>query len=419
MSRINSLFRRAVGRKAETNLSPADAAFMDDVRASLLSQKTPGTQIVLCLVAVVLLGALVWAYFARVEEITRGDAKIVARTHEQVIQSLEGGILEEMNVSEGDVVNKGQVLLKIDQTRASAAYQEALAKYIALKATVERLRAEAYGLPLTFSEEVKRDPAEVQLETNAYRTRLQALHDSVSAMQRSYDLATNEIGLSQPLADRGLMSQVEILRMRRQANEMQMQIVERKNRYQSEANAELIKLELELAQTRENLVGRKDILHRTTIQAPVHGTIKNVRFNTVGGVIQPGERILEIVPLEDRLMVETKIKPQDVAFLRRGLPATVKISAYDYAIYGGLTGKVEIVGADTVKDEQKAATGRPDDTYYRIMVLTDSSALHAGGKQLPIIPGMTATVEIRTGEKTVLEYLLKPLLKAREAFRER
>ncbi len=176
---------------------------------------------------------------------------------------------------------------------------------------------------------------------------------------------------------------------------------------------------MELSQTSENLVGRADVVERTTITAPVRGTVKNVRVNTVGGVIQPGEHILEIVPLEDQLLVEGKIRPSDVAFLRPGLPATVKITAYDYGIYGGLSGKVELISPDTLKDEEKGGSGRPDSTYYRVTVLTDRSALEAGGKELPIIPGMIASVEIRTGEKTVLEYLLKPVLKAREAFRER
>lgn len=215
------------------------------------------------------------------------------------------------------------------------------------------------------------------------------------------------------------MSEVEILRMRRQANEIRAQIVERNNKYQAEANADLARFELELAQTKENLIGRADVVERTTVLAPVRGTVKNIRANTIGGVIQPGEHILEIVPLEEQLLVEGKIKPSDVAFLHPGLPATVKITAYDYAIYGGLKGQVQLISPDTLKDDQKAASGRGDDTYYRVLVLTDSSTLEAGGKSLPIIPGMIASVEIRTGEKSVLDYLLKPVLKAREAFRER
>lgn len=409
-----SLFKR------KPKLSAVDADFLDDIQSSLLTQRTPGSRVVLWVVIAVIVGGLTWAHFARVEEITKGEAKIISKSREQIIQSLEGGILAEMNVREGEEVARGQVLLKIDPTRAQASYRETLNKVVGLKATIARLRAEAYNQPLIFDDEqVRKDQIVIAQETKAYQSRKRALDDSVSALQRSYELSMREIRLAQPLAARGLLSEVELLRMQRQANEIQAQIVERRNRYQADANSELNKLELELSQTSENLIGRADIVDRTTIIAPVKGTVKNIRFNTIGGVIQPGEHILEIVPLEDQLLVEAKIRPSDVAFLHPGLPATVKITAYDYAIYGGLKGQVEFISPDTLKDDAKAAAGRPDDTYYRVMVLTDTSALNAGGKALPIIPGMVASVEIRTGEKTILDYLLKPVMKVREAFRER
>lgn len=409
-----SLIRR------KPKLSAADADFMNDIQSSLLSQRTPGSRLVLWMVLLVLAGGLLWAHFARVEEITKGEAKIISKSREQIIQSLEGGILAEMNVREGENVERGQVLLKIDPTRAQASYREALNKVVGLKATIARLRAEAYNQPLKFDDEqIQKDQSVIQQETMAYQSRKRALDDAVNALQRSYELSMREIRLAEPLAARGLLSEVELLRMRRQANEIQSQIVERRNRYQADANSELNKLELELAQTSENLIGRADVMERTTITAPVKGTVKNIRFNTIGGVIQPGEHILEIIPLEDQLLVEAKIRPSDVAFLHPGLPATVKITAYDYAIYGGLKGHVELISPDTLKDDAKAAAGRPDDTYYRVMVLTETSSLNAGGRELPIIPGMIASVEIRTGEKTILDYLLKPVMKAREAFRER
>ena len=405
--------------KKKQQITPADALFMNDVQESLLAQTTPGSKLVLYMVLIILLGGVTWAYFAPVEEITRGEAKIISKSREQVIQSLEGGILAELNVREGDIVERGQTLLKIDPTRAQSSYREALSKVIGLKATIARLRAEAYAQPLIFDEQVKGDPIVVAQETRAFEARKHALNESVSALQRSYQLSMREISLAEPLAARGLLSEVELLRMRRSANDILSQITERRNRYQAESNSELIKLELELSQTTENLVGRADIVDRTTLVAPVRGTVKNVRVNTRGGVIQPGEHIMEIVPLEDQLLVEGRIKPSDVAFLRPGLKATVKITAYDYAIYGGLNGEVEHISPDTLKDDQKAAAGRPDDTYYRVLILTDKSFLEVGGKTLPIIPGMVASVEIKTGEKTILDYLLKPVFKAREAFRER
>ncbi|WP_460164670.1 HlyD family type I secretion periplasmic adaptor subunit [Pseudomonas sp. S2_F03] len=324
-----------------------------------------------------------------------------------------------MQIREGNIVEKGQVLLKIDPTRANSSYSEVKSKMVALMATIDRLRAEAYQQPLKFSPEVQEVPSEVELETKAYNARRQALEESIAALEKSYSLSAREIASAEPLAAKGLLSDVELLRMRRQANDIKLQMVERKNKFTAEANAELVKLELEASQTRENLLGRADIVERTTIRAPLRGTVKNIRVSTIGGVIQPGQDILEIVPLEDELLVEGKIRPSDVAFLRPGLPVTVKITAYDYAIYGGLSGTVQHISPDTLKDEQKVASGRADDTYYRVLVLTDRNSLLAGDKELPIIPGMVASVEIRTGEKTILDYLLKPVFKAREAFWER
>jgi membrane fusion protein, adhesin transport system len=411
------IFRKGWPKKAK--LAPGDAAFMNDVKESLLTQSTPGSLLVLYLIGTIFVGGLVWAKFARVEEVTHGDGTIISKSREQVIQSLEGGILEELDVREGDVVKKGQVLARIDPTRAETSYREAWSKQIGLKATIARLRAEAYGQPLVFPDDVQKVSAVVQQETLAYNARRRALDDSVASLEKSYSLSSQEIALAEPLSAKGLISDVELLRMRRQANELRSQIVERRNRFQADANSELIKLELELAQTSETVVGRADVLQRTTVVAPVYGTVKNIRVNTIGGVIQPGEHIMEIVPLEDQLLVEARIKPSDVAFLRPGQPAMVKITAYDFGIYGGLKGKVEHISPDTLKDDQKAAAGRPDATYYRVLVLTDSSELRAGGKTLPIMPGMVATVDVRTGEKTILDYLLKPIYKAREAFRER
>ena len=413
------MFRKLFERKQTADLQPGDAAYMNDIQESLLNQTSPGSRLVLYLIAAVLLGGVLWAYFARVEEITMGEAKIISKSREQLIQSLEGGILAEMNVREGDVVEKDQVLLQIDSTRAEASYREGLSKVIGLKASITRLRAEAYQQPLEFDEMVSTEKALVEQETQAFNARKKALNDSVSALERSHALSLREIKLSEPLAAKGLISDVEILRLQRQANDIKSQIIERNNRYQAEANAELAKFEMELSQTSENLVGRADVVDRTTVTAPVRGTIKNVRVNTRGGVIQPGEQILEIIPLEDQLLVEGKIRPADIAFLRPGLGATVKITAYDYSIYGGLKGVIKHISPDTLKDDQKSASGRPDETYYRVQILTDSSFLQAGSNPLPIIPGMVATVEIRTGEKTILDYLLKPLLKAREALRER
>jgi adhesin transport system membrane fusion protein len=400
-------------------LASGDEEFIHDIQEALLAQSPQRSLAVLYLIGIILIVGLIWAAFARVEEVTQGSAKVIPASREQVIQSLEGGILTELLVREGQTVNAGDVLLKIDPTKASSVYREGLSKLIGLKATIARLQAEAFQHPLEFPEDVKGHPEVVTEERLAYEARAKALNDGIDALERSYTLAAREIAMAQPLSAKGLISQVELLRMRRQANDLRAQIVERKNKFQADANAELTKLALELAQTKENLVGREDVMERTTVVAPVKGTVKNIRVTTIGGVIQPGQHIMEIVPLGDQLLVEAKVKPSDVAFLRPALPATVKISAYDYSIYGGLKGVVELISPDTLKEEERTAAAKQDESYYKVIVRADKSFLEAGGRQLPIIPGMTATVEIRTGEKTILAYLLKPVLKAREAFRER
>ncbi|MDE7590819.1 HlyD family type I secretion periplasmic adaptor subunit [Enterobacter bugandensis] len=401
------------------NIKSEDLAFINDLQAALISQKTPFSMIILYLIGLILTVALVWSHFARVEEITRGEGKIIPASREQVIQSLEPGILEEMKVHEGDVVEKGQILLKMDPTRADSSYGESLSKVLGLKASIARLRAQAYGTPLIFPKDVHGEPGIISDETQAYNAQLKTLNESVDALKKSLSLAEDEVRLSAPLAKKGLVSDVEILRLKRQANEFRLQIAERTNRFRSDANSELNKLESELAQAEEIMRGREDVMTRTTIFAPVKGTVNNIRTTTRGGVIQQGAEIMTIIPLEDNLLVEARIKPSDVAFIHPGLPATVKITAYDYAIYGGLTGVVEHLSSDTLIDEEKARTGRGDSTYYRVYVRTDQAALHVKDKTFPIIPGMVANVEIRTGEKSILSYLLKPILKAREAFRER
>ena len=362
---------------------------------------------------------MVWAHFARVEEITHGEGRVIPASREQIIQSLEGGILETMNVAEGDIVEKGQVLLEIDPTRAGASYREGLSKVLALKGSIARLRSEAYQTALDFPPDVKAVPSIVRDETQAYNARRQTLNESVQALQRSLQLADKEIALSEPLSARGLMSEVEILRMKRQANDFRLQIAERQNKFRADANSELTRFEGELAQSKENVGAREDVMNRTTVKAQVKGTVKNIRVTTIGGVIQQGADIMEIVPLEDQLVVEAKIKPSDVAFVRPGT-----------------AGHREDLGVRLCDLRRPARHGRAPESRHaegrregprgpRRCDLLPAAGAHrqgvagAGGKEFPIIPGMTATVEIRTGEKTILSYLLKPVLKAREAFRER
>lgn len=399
-------------------LRAGDEVYLHDLREALLAQSAAGANWILYVLGALLVAALVWAAFARVEEVTVGTARIVSASREQLIQSLEGGILEDLEVKEGDEVQKGQVLLRIDATRADAVYGEALSKVIGLKATLARLRAEAFSAPLAFPPEVQAYPAIVRDETQAYQTRKRALDEAISGLREGLALTEKEIAMAQPLAAKGLYPEVDLLRTKRQANDIRLQMTERLNRYHADANTEMVRMEMELAQASENIKAREDMRKRTVLRAPMRGIVKNIRVTTIGGVIAQGASIMEIVPLDDQLLVEAKIRPSDVAFLRPGLPAMVKISAYDYAVYGGMEGEVELISPDTLHEEKRAANA-PDESYYRVLVRTRTAALNAGGKLLPVIPGMTALVEIRTGEKTILDYLLKPVMKSREAFRER
>jgi membrane fusion protein, adhesin transport system len=392
-----------------------DMLYMRDMHQAMVAEKQNVIGITLILLLVFLAVGLYWADHYQLEEITRGNAKVIPSSREQIIQSLEGGILSAMMVKEGDIVKQGQPLLKIDPTKAKAFYQEGQNKAIALRATAARLRAEARGIPLKFSADVKKLPELVANETNTYQAKRQAVEQGIATIKRSKQLIGRELAMTEPMAAKGLVSEIELLRMRRQYNDLELQIQERFNKYRADAANELNKVESELSQTTENVGARQDQVKRTTINAPLRGTVKNIRMNTIGGVVQPAQDIMEIVPLEDRLLVEAKIRPHDVAFLHPGLPAMVKISAYDYSIYGGLEGEIEIISPDTLREERKTE----EENYYRVLVRTKNSTLMNNGKALPIIPGMTASVEIRTGEKSVLDYILKPVLKAREAMRER
>jgi adhesin transport system membrane fusion protein len=404
----------------QQNVATEDRQYMRDLHAAMLDQPIPKITWALYLIAAVLVAASIWASIAEVEEMTEGEGKVIPISGEQVIQSLEGGILSELNVREGQVVEQGQVLLQIDATRATASYQEGYNKMISLMASVSRLRAEVYGKKLTFPPEVEVYPDIIRNERELFESRKRALGQSVTGFERSLGLIKKEIELTTPLVEKGLISDLELIKSKRQANDIRMQITERKNKFIAESNQELARVESDLAQVRENVIGRKDTMNRTLVKAPVKGTVKNIKVTTIGGVITPGTNIMEIVPFEDQLLIETKILPKDVAFLRPGLDAMVKISAYDFSIYGGLDGTLEHISPDTLREDRRnlvAAGG--GDVYYKVIVRTNSATLKRGDKEFSIIPGMTASVQIKTGKKTIMEYLLKPVFKSREAFRER
>ena len=366
---------------------------------------------------------LLWAGIFKLDEITRGQGKVIPSSREQVIQSLDSGVLREMLVREGDLVEKDQVLLRMDDVRSGAVFREAQEKYLALLAQASRLKAEAYGVGLVFPPELDDEPELKDQETKAYQVRQRALNEALQALTASWRAITREIDLTSPMVAQGLMSEVELLRLRRQQADITGQRADRKNKYLTEVNNELARVNSELAQTQESRAGRESAFTNTVIKSPVNGVVKNVQINTVGGVIQAGQAILEIVPVDDELVVEAYVKPADVAFLHVGQAALVKLSAYDFSKYGGLEGVLEHVSPDTLTDDRQRRFGSTpvdlQEGYYRILVRIKDQSLTRQGSKIQPSAGMTATVEIRTGEKTVLQYLIRPLLQVRQALRER
>jgi adhesin transport system membrane fusion protein len=365
-----------------------------------------------------LLGLVVfiaWAMFAILDEVTVGTGKITPSTHAQVIESLDGGIVSALMVKEGDIVERGQMLARLDPTRFQSNYGEAAARVRALRASSERLRSELTGEPLRFSAESMREPDLVARERQLYESRRRNLNETVANLQKTHQLVMSELRMTQPLVAKGAASDVEVIRLQRQATELKGKIDEARNQFAVRAREEQVKNNADLDAQLQVMAGKADQLDRAVLNSPVRGIVKDVQINTVGGVVQPGGKLMEIVPLEDQLLVETRINPRDIAYIRPGLPATVKVTAYDSSIYGDLKGTVEVVSPDTLQDEV-----RRDQFYYRVYVRTQSAELkNRSGKSFPILPGMIANVEIKTGQKSVMDYLIKPLNKLNEALRER
>lgn len=357
----------------------------------------------------------IWAYFAILDEVTVGTGKVTPSSRAQLIESLDGGIINELLVHEGAIINKGQILARLDPTRFQSNYGEAAARVRTLRASSERLRAELTGAALVFSVDTLQEPELVARETQFYLSRRQNLNETVSNLQQSLKLVQQELRMTEPLVAKGAASQVEVIRLQRQISDLRGKIDEARNQYAVRAREEQVKNNADLDAQLQVVSGKQDQLTRTTLISPVRGIVKDIQVSTVGGVLQPGGKLMEIVPIEEQLLIETRINPRDIAYIRPGLPATVKITAYDSSIYGNLTGVVETVSPDTLQDEVKR-----DQFYYRIYVRTNRADLtNKAGKLFPILPGMVASVEIKTGQKTVLDYLIKPLNKVKESLRER
>lgn len=376
---------------------------------------TRSTRIV-WMVALFLTVFFAWAWFFEIDEVSSGAGKVIPSSREQVIQTLEGGILSKLNVREGQIVEKGAVLAQLDPTRGESSVEETAARYRAALAASARLQAEVAGKSsIAFPAELDKWPQLKATETALFQSRRASLNETVSGLSRALTLARRELGITQSLMSSGAASNVELIRLQRQVADLELKLNDARSGYMVKSREDLAKADADVKSLESVVRGRADALERTTLTAPVRGIVKSLDVTTIGGVIAPGGSVMTLVPMGDQLLVETRISPRDIAFIHPGQSALVKVTAYDYSIYGGLEAKVETITPDTLRDEIK-----PEIVYYRVLLRTNSDVLaDKAGRRLPITPGMVTTADIRTGRKTVWDYLTKPLNKAREAMRER
>ena len=434
-----------------------DLHFMSEVDAAIHRRGSSIAFILTLVIALMLVLFVVWAHFTVLDEVTRGMGQVIPSQKIQTIQNLEGGILQEIMVQENQIVNKGDILVRIDNELAASQYRDAFTKAAEHEAAIARLNAEIEGKKtLDFGEQFKdADPQilsdqksifaarreQLQAELNVLRSQYRQKQQEITEMQsrknqleRSLGLAKEQRDIAKPLVDQGVYPRVDYLalerdistlqgdidglrlaipRIRQAANEANRRIEQREAEFRAQALDELNSRRGELKSLREIMSAGEDRVTRTDVRSPVRGTIKQINLNTIGGVVRPGESILEIVPLDDSLLIEARIRPADIAFLHPGQKAMIKITAYDFSIFGGLEGVVEAISADTIEEDD-------GESFYKVKLRTQKNAIVYRGEELPIIPGMTASVDILTGKKSVLSYLLKPILRMKQnALRER
>ena len=390
---ITTALRRVVLDKNGPGLP--DLADHNEMRA------TRSTRIV-WMVALFLTVFFAWAWFFEIDEVSSGTGKVIPSSREQVIQTLEGGILSKLNVREGQIVEKGAVLAQLDPTRGESSVEETAARYRAALAASARLQAEVAGKSsIAFPAELDKWPQLKATETALFQSRRASLNETVSGLSRALTLARRELGITQSLMSSGAASNVELIRLQRQVADLELKLNDARSGYMVKSREDLAKADADVKSLESVVRGRADALERTTLTAPVRGIVKSLDVTTIGGVIAPGGLVMTLVPMGDQLLVETRISPRDIAFIHPGQSALVKVTAYDYSIYGGLEAKVETITPDTLRDEIK-----PEIVYYRVLLRTNSDVLaDKAGRRLPITPGMVTTADIRTGRKSVWDYL--------------
>jgi adhesin transport system membrane fusion protein len=363
---------------------------------------------VLRVTALATLGFFAWAYAFEIDQVARAPGVIMPSSKIQIIQSQDGGVLLSLPVNAGDEVAKGQIIARFDQTDALADFEDTKAKAASLSANLSRLEAEIYGNEPIFTEETEEYPQFVKSQRALFSKRKATHGEQLAAMQEILALVKEEISMNEPLLEYGDVSRTEILRLRRQEAELEAEITNKRNSYFKDVQAEFNETEEELESVRQALVQKKRQLSQKTLNAPLRGIVKNIRVTTEGGVIRPGEEVMEIVPIEEDFVIEARLSPADIGFVHLDQDATVKVDAFDYTIYGSLEGKVVYISADTL-DEKNA---RAEEPYYRLQVLTKGRKFSSRqDNELQILPGMTTVVEVKTGKNTILNFLLKPVTK--------
>nr|WP_320134688.1 HlyD family efflux transporter periplasmic adaptor subunit [uncultured Amphritea sp.] len=362
---------------------------------------------VCCFVVIIF---IVWAGFAEIDEVTRGEGRIIPSSRLQLIQSLEGGIIETLLVHEGEMVEAGQALIELDKTRFFSAYMEGKSQSSSLRASIARLDAEVKNnSKISFPDDDSIDSKDIAVETSFFDARKEKKQQTISSLRSKMSIVRNELKIIRPLVEEGAVSQMEQLRLEKEIEDLNGQIVQTNNGYMQDAYTELTQKKAELNALTEMLVQKKDQLRRTVITSPVKGMVNDILVTTKGGIVQPGEPIMKVLPIDEQLVIEAKIKPKDIAFLAPGMQAQVKVTAYDYTIYGDLKGEVMQISPDTIEED----TAQGKEFYYQILVHTTKNYLEKDNVMLPIRPGMIAQVDILGGKRTILNYILNPLLKAK------
>jgi adhesin transport system membrane fusion protein len=372
---------------------------------------------VILLTAAALVGFIGWASFAEIDQVSRATGQIIPSGRVQIVQSTDGGVIETINVKEGDRVRKGQVLVTLDRVRLAAALDESKAKVASLKTAKARIEAELFNKPLVFPADVIDFPDFMANQQQLFSRRRMAQVQDIGALRRMLRLVEQELSMNKPLLEFGDVSRSEIIRLERSVADFEGQIANRQNKYLQDLQTEYAKIEEDLVTAEQTLTQRQSAFAVTKLEAPTDGIVKNVRLTTIGGVLRPSDEVLQIVPTGEELILEAKVSPADIAYVRVGQIASVKFDAYDSSIFGSANGRVSYISPDTLTEQKPSG----EQIFYRVHIRVDTKAMRPRVDQkIEIQPGMTATTEILTGHNTVLKYLLKPLIKTVEqSFGER